>query len=501
MAELNENLEDISQDSTIPPLRMTETGYNGLRVVGGIISEECNQELRWPRIIHTFKKMMKDGTIFPAIDYVQTMVARVPWTIEAPKGYEDELKDEIVFLNTVMNDMEHSWQSFIQQASSFVSMGFAVFEVVPRYRLNRKGSRYNDGLRGIRKLAFRSQDTIAGWKYANKGRDLSHIVQTVNIPSNRDGSYIQAFSRTDEGRSEVDIPIEKCLLFRNNPDKDSPEGKSPLIGCWEAWKYKKAYEKTESTGVAQDMQGFKVLYIPPQYMREDASDEDKSIYEYYQKMMMNAHVGKQSGFILPNMTDPNSSKGEGLFKFDVVSVSGSKSYDVNKIISRYQKEILTALYADFLIVGQDGGGSFAMSDSKMSIARMVIESKLSEIRDVLNHKLIPMIFKWNGWSPEVYPRFEFGDISELDLDTFSKAIQRAAAVGMVAKTALNVNAIAERLDLPERLAEDMSLEEVLKYVGDPSTRSGDGMKGGMGNGTGNSTGGSGDSSTSNNENA
>lgn len=501
MAQIDENLEDISQEFQIPPLRMTETGYNGLNVIGGVIAEECNKELRWPWCVQTFKRMAKDGTIFPALDYVQTMIMRVPWTIEAPEGYEEDLKDEVVFLQSIMGDMKHSWLSFIQQASSFVSMGFSLFEVVPYRRLYRKGSRYNDGLVGIKKIAFRSQDTIVGWKYKNKGRDLSHVIQKVNIPSNPNQGYIQSVRATDGNVKEVEIPISKCLLFRNNPDKDNPEGKSPLIGCYEAWKYKKAYESTEATGVAQDMQGFKILYIPPQYMRKDASDEDKAIFEYYKNMMRNAHLGKQSGFILPNIHDPNSSSSEGLFKFDVVSVTGNKAYDVNSIIARYQKEILTALYADFLVVGQDGGGSFAMSDSKISIARMVIESKLSEIRDVLNHKLIPMIFKWNGWNAEVYPTFEFGEIDELDLETFSKAIQRAAATGMIARTCDNVNAVAKKLGLPYRIPEGTTIEEVAEMTGNVTSRSGDGMgsdTGGL-NGTGNSVSDK-DNSTSNNEN-
>lgn len=501
MAKLDENLEAIPQEFSIPPLRMTEAGYNGLNVVGSVVYEECNQELRWPWCIKTFKKMAKDGTIAPAIDYVQTMIARVPWSVEAPKGYEDDLKEEMAFLRTLQGDMEHSWKNFIQQATSFVPMGFAVFEVVPRRRLTRKGSRYNDGLIGVKKIALRSQDSIVGWKYRNKGRDLSHVIQRVNIPSNKDGSYIYSLVQTDNGISDVEIPIEKCLLFRNNPEKDNPEGKSPLIGCYEAWKLKKAYEQAEKTGVAQDMNGFKVLYIPPQYMRADASEEDKAIYEYYKEMMRNAHVGTQSGFILPNIHDPNSNDRDGLFKFDVVNVTGNKSFDIGKIIARYQKEILTALYADFLVVGQDGGGSFAMSDSKMSIARMVIESKLAEIRDVLNHKFIPMIFKWNGWSTEVYPTFEFGEIDEMDLDTFSKALQRAAATGCVVKNGENINAIQEKLGLPARVEEDISQEDLAEVLSPETTRSGDGMTSGLGNGVGNSSGGSGDSSTSNNENS
>ena len=37
----------------------------------------------------------------------------------------------------------------------------------------------------------------------------------------------------------------------------------------------------------------------------------------------------------------------------------------------------------------------------IDIQNKVIEARLAEIRDVLNHKLIPLIFQWNGWDTEV----------------------------------------------------------------------------------------------------
>lgn len=492
-----EDLAPLSAGDDIPAMRMTESGYNGLMVLGGQVFEECSYELRWPWCVKTYKKMLKDGTIAPAVDYVQTMIARVGWDVVAPEGYEDELKSQVAFVKSVKDDMQHSWLSFIKQATSFVPYGFAPFEIVRRYRLPEKGSRHSDGLVGIRKLVLRSQDTIAGWRWTNKGRDLSHITQRVNIPQNKDNNIQTSNIYSDNGKSYIDIPVERILLFRNNPLKDSPIGQSPLNSIWESWKYKKALEESEAQGIASDLHGFKVLGIPPQYMKPDASDEDKEVYEYYKKMMRNIHIGKESGMILPRVLDDN---GESYFNFEVVSVTGKKAFDINQVIARYQKEILTALYADFLVLGQEGGGSFALSESKMSIVKMVIESKLEEIRDVLNHYLIPRLFKWNGWSSEVYPTFEYGEVSEISVAEFAKALQQAAATGNVLKTPANINAIQKKLGLPARVDKTMGQNELFDLLSPETTRSGDGMSTGLGNGTGKSTGKSGDSSASNTNN-
>lgn len=480
-------------------LSMREVGYNGLRVVAGQVIEEDDLALTWPNCIKTFKEMSKDGTIAPAIDYVQIMIAQVPWYPKAATGLEEEQKEYVKYLKSVMTDMEDSWLTFIKQAISFVPMGFSVFETVPRIRLKTEGSKANDGFYGLRKLALRSQDTIIGWEYKNKGRDLVGVWQKVNIPTNKANgdtnfqttvSYSSPFSATvtnmDNEKTAKLIKKDRYLLFRNSPDKDNPYGKSPLVGAYKSYKYKTSYEKAQANGCAADLHGFKVLKLPPQYLVAEPTAEDKATLDHFKTIMRNMHIGEESGLILPKVTDPIS--GEALFDFDVISLVGSKSYDVLKIINFYQREILVSLYASFLTLGQDGGGSFALSESVMEFVEMVIKSKLEEIRDVLNHTLIPRLFAWNGWEADEYPTFEFGDVSTESLEIFSKAIQRSGAVNMIARTAKNINYIAEQHGLPDRVPEDISQEALEKLLGNNETGAAEGMSSGLSSGTGKSTG-------------
>lgn len=473
-------------EPTLPNLSFTEVGYNGLSVVNGQVLEECNYELRWPHCIKTFKEMAKDGTVAPSLSYVQTKISNVDWYVKAPKGFEEDLKDEVRFLETSMRDMDHSWRSFILEASSFVHLGFCLHEIVPRKRLKIRGSKFNDGFIGIKKLALRSQDTILGWNYRNKGRELKEVIQKVNIPTNKDETrpyVLPAYS--DDGKSEKRIPYYKLLHFKNNPDKGNPLGTSPLAQCWRAYKFKTAYEEAESAGVSADIHGFKVLKIPAQYMTENASEEHKATFEYFKKFMRNAHIGKESGLVIPSDNDINN---KPLFEFDVVSITGSKSHDIDKIIQRYQNEIRTTLYAMFLAAGQGGGGSFALSDNLTKFADEVVRSKLEEIRDVLNHKLIPYLFELNGWETEVYPTFEYGDISEITLEEYSKAGQRFGAVNMIARTPKNINEVARRLRLPDMVPENMKQEELEKLLGNNETGAAGGLKSGMPSGEGKSNG-------------
>jgi hypothetical protein len=417
-------------------------------------------------------------------------IARVPWTVKIPEGYEDQLKDKAEFLRQVMNDMDHSWGSFIRQATSFNRFGFAPVEKVYRKRYKKNGSKFDDGRVGIKSLPLIAQDTVSSWEWDDAGRHLSGLYQYTVEPG---GKRINV--RTSW--KEEFIPVKKFMLFRNNPLKNNPEGESPLKSVYMAWKYKTNLEEFQATGVSSDVRGLKVLYIPPRYMAEDASPEDKEVYAYYQRIMRNLHMNEQSGLILPQVLDD---QGEQYFKFDVISVTGQKAFDTTAIIASYKNEIISALMASQLILGQGGGGSFSLAESLQSISNMAIESKLIEIRDQLNHDLVNQLFALNGWDTTVVPYFDFGDLVSPDLDVLSKFLQRTASVGLVSQDASTVNWIAEQANMPTPFADQtVTVEDARKQLTGYSSGAGEGQAT-AGEGTSTSPTGGDDASAGNMEN-
>ena len=483
----------------IPPLSLGQTGFTGLITLGGQVLEEASAELRWPQAINTFKKMEKDATIAPALELVEMMMARAEWSVKIPKGHEAKLKPYANFLEQCMGDMTHDFKTFIKSASTFSRYGFSINEIVLRERRKDKGSRYDDGLIGIKALPTRSQDSVSEWKWKDKGRELAGFYQRT-IGGNSD-SYIgwDFISDPEKSSQAVFVPRKKFLHFRNNPIKDSPTGISPLVSVWQAWKLKCAFSESQAIGCAQDVNGFKVLYLPPQYMQATASDENKAVFEEYKKVLQQAHQAKQSGIILPLITDDQGNK---MFEFEVKNVTGSKSYDTTAIIQNYNNEILLGLFADVLALGQGGGGgSFSLSESKMAVIQMSVEAKLQEIKSQLNHQLVRLIFEQNGWDTEVMPYFDFDSIEQVSLDEASKYGQRMKAVGLLPATKEVVQWALDTAGIPYQLDSSITQDELDLLLGDASTRSGDSLNtssGGL-NGTGESVS-SDDNSVSNNEN-
>lgn len=476
------------------PLRLQDqqVSYNSLAVRSGRIQEDCNEDLKWPNCMETYKLMLKDATISPALNLMEMSIAKAEWQVRIPEGYETELKDKADFIQSVMEDMDSTWGDFIRTASTFNRYGFAPIEKVYRKRLRSEGSKFNDGLYGIRKLPLISQDSVDSWEWSEDGRELIGLNQRVNIPKGK-GKY----ATTTSGQT-VFIPRNKFMLFRADPQKDSPIGTSPLNAVYMAWRFKQSLEEYESISIANDLRGLKVFKIPPRYMSESASEDEKTTYEIFKKMLKGLHMGDQSGVIIPNAYDEN---GKPMFDFEVVSVLGQSAHDLNGVVERYKKAIITGILNPQLVLGQDGSGSFALAQSLSEITNTVIEARLKEIRDQLNHDLIRQIFVINGWDTSVMPHLTFNLPGSVSVDELGKFIQRVSSVGMMKQDAATVNWIAAKLGMPVPFDDiDVDIEEVREQLTGSTSRAGEGMTT-PGEGTSQGVFGGDDNSVGNMENA
>lgn len=477
----------------IPRMRLGEYGSTGLRISHKQIYEESRKDLRWPKVIETYKLMSKDATVSSAINLIKIMLARIDWYFDPGQDADDALRKRTEFLNECMEDMEHSWAEFIQNVSSSYTYGFSVHEKVYRRRRPETGSRFNDGLIGWKKLPIRSQDTISGWIFSEDGRELLGVEQDLSVIESA-GRYRLLKQNKSEG-SRIEIPRKKIMLFRVNPERDNPEGNSLLKSVYYAWKYRTTIQEQEAIGIVRNMVGTPCLSMPPVYMSEDATPEQKAIYDYYRNALVNMENNEQSAIILPNAYDPETK--QPLFKFELLSVSSGRQYDTSAIINRWDNTILTALFADFLRLGQDQVGSFALAGAKTSLMAMAIEARLREIADVINNDLIPQTFALNGWPTDKLPKIKYTDLDEVDLDEFSKAVQRIFSVNAIEFDREIANAIrtkgfgAKPKDDKEPVDEDLLPQN--------RSRAGDGLAKGAGNGTSDNVAGT-DNSAANNEN-
>ena len=447
----------------IPRFQMSSIGYSGLNVVSSQVQEELKRELTFPTSVITYKQMAYDGVVAAALNYYEHMMLKARFTVKPHPLATEEHKQYATFLEECMNDMEHSWQDFIQEVTSMNTFGFCVNEIVLRKRLLSKGSKYNDGKIGIHKLPIRSQDSISGWVYDDEQK-LVGVKQTIN-KTGRNGQVLLSKKGT-----EVVIPREKFLLFRLGKKKDSPLGESPLRSCYYSWKYKVAVEDLENLGLSRDLSGIPIAEVPPQIMGDDASPEHKAQYEMWKNIVRNIHNNNQAGLVLPLMYDPDTK--QPMYKFSLLKNDGGKAYDTKSIKEYYCNAILTSLSADHLLLGQSSTGSYALGTMKGTMAAIAIESKLKEICNVINQHLIPLLAKLNGWDLTRLPTLSAEDLEATSLEEVSKYVQRTASTGILPVTIEVVNKVLDGLGL-EPLPEGTNLDDVLPKS---TSRASDGMQ-------------------------
>lgn len=395
-------------------LDFREVGATGLRRFSGFIYEEFLRELTGWQGIAVYKEMINnDATVFSVLFAIKMLCRRVKWFTEpATSGRDGDEAAE--FLETCMNDMSQTWIDTIDEILSMLDYGYSVHELVYKRRCGdgldpSMRSKYNDGRIGWRKMPIRSQDSIYRWQFDDHGGIQG--VEQLAPPH-----YYH-----------VTIPVEKMLLFRTTVQKNSPEGRSILRGAYKSWYSKKNIENIEGIGIERDLAGLPMAWVPPELLSQNASPDQKAILAAIKDMTINVRRNAQEGMIMPLMYDNN---GKQIYDFKLLSTGGSRQFDTNAVINRYDQRIAMTMMADFLLLGQDKVGSFALASSKTNLFSTAIGAFLDIIADVFNRYAIPRLFALNDFDITDYPQIKHGDLGSVDLKELGTYIQTLSAAGM-----------------------------------------------------------------------
>lgn len=444
--------------------QLGEIGYAGLNIFDGLSRDELKKELTFPHSIKTFKQMSYHSAVNAALTLFDNLISKVNWRVVPPANATADEKRKAEIIHEMMHDMEEPFSQFISDTLSCNIYGFAVHEKVFRRRLKARGSMYDDGIIGWRKLPLRSQESIDKFIFSADGNEIVGVKQDLSALHD----YYNRFVKRQD--YEVVLPRSKFLLFRAGKHRGDPYGKSPLRDAYLAWRYLTALEEIEANGVSRDLAGIPLLKIPPQYMSPDASPEMKAVYEYYKNMLRNIQSNTQSGLIIPQVIDPDSK--QPMFSFELLSSDGKKNFDTIKVKEYYKNLILTSLFADVLTLGQGNTGSFALAQVKNSLSGFAAERMLRTITEVLNQDLVKQTYELNGWDASRRATIDYENLESDSLDEIGKYFQRLASVGFLPRTKEVINKGLSSLGV-DPLDESVDLDEVLT---ESTSRAGDGLK-------------------------
>ena len=394
---------------------LIEIGSSGLRKVGGVINEEFLPNLRGKRGAKVYREMVDNDPVIGSILFsIEKIITRLEWRID-PFDDSPEAVAAQEFVQSCMDDMSDSWDSTLQSILSMLPYGWSYHEVVYKRRGGEsndptKRSKFEDGKIGWRKWAIRSQDTL--WKW-----DIDH-----------DGG-IQGMIQMDPWgqRGQVIIPIDKALLFRTSAQKNNPEGRSLLRTAYRPWYFKRRIEEIEAIGIERDLAGLPIAFLPPEYLSSGATEDQKRIVAMMESIVQNVKRNEQEGLVFPLIFDERGNK---MFDIQLLSAGGSRQFDTDKVISRYDQRIAMSVLSDFILLGHENVGSFALSSDKTSLFSVALGSLLSMIEDVFNTYAVPRLFAMNPeFKLDELPRLKHGDIEQPDLAALAQWIGALTAAG------------------------------------------------------------------------
>lgn len=228
-------------------LNEPEKGTSGLKEFYGFVSEAYNAQLYWPQVSTLYSRLRTSCPEMVMIGRAFTAWARnVAPVVDLPDGPTDDDKRYQDFLLSEFENMEGGFGQYLETTVSRTPFdGFAWNTAVPSLRLrdwtpppfiDSQGKKWDDdwrseaddGLIGLRRLAYRDSSTLYKWDINGQKK-------------------MQGFVQLDFPEREIILKLTDSLHHQFG-DPNNPEGNTPLQAIWRLERIKYGLEVINGIG-------------------------------------------------------------------------------------------------------------------------------------------------------------------------------------------------------------------------------------------------------------
>ena len=172
------------------------------------------------------------------------------------------------------------------------------------------------------------------------------------------------------------------------------------------------------------------------------SDDYKEELAKAEKIVRSVRRDEREGIVLGNG-----------WKFTLTSTGGRRQFDTSQIIERYDTRMAMTVLADFVLLGHQKVGSFALSSDKTELFSVALGAFLDLICEVFNNQAIPRLIDINGdhfKGITDYPELIHGDIETQDLSKLGEFVSKMVSIGAITPDEGMEDYLRMAADLPER---------------------------------------------------
>lgn len=403
-----------TQPVNLAKINMREIGTTGLERYAGEIFEEPLRQLQGRRGRKIFREMAWNDDVVGAVLFaVEMLIRQVSWRWEAADN-TNEAAQAADFMAEVIGDMSMTWEDTLAEILTMLPFGWSVLEIVYKLRDGQKpspgeSSDFDDGRIGWRKLPIRSQDSLERWHFDDTG-----------------GIDAVEFNDPATGVGRFTIPIEKALLFRVRAWRGSPEGLSILRNAWRSWWFKKRIQEIEAIGIERDLAGIPVGWVPAEWLGENATAEQSANLSTVKELVRNIRRDEQEGVVMPLAYDEQGNKRIDL---ELLNSGGSRQFETSETIQRYDRAIASSMLADFILIGHESVGSFALIADKSTMFSIALGAFMDAVAAIFNRHAVPRLWRLNGLPIETMPKLVHGQVERVDLKELGAYVSALAGAG------------------------------------------------------------------------
>jgi phage gp29-like protein len=398
----------------LPPQQLrSELGFGGSGVgylLTNLGADEYLPELSFPRSIAVYTRMRRSDATVQALELAINLPIRATdWDVQ-PASNDPTAKEaaDLVYDN-LFGGMTHTFDDFLRDALLALFYGFVVFEKVFEER---------DDYIVWRKFAARHPQTIERFLFDETG-GLAGVRQVGFDPRGR--------------FRQVDIPIEKLLVFIWRRELGNPYGVSVLRAAYKHWFLKDLAYKLQAIALERWAVGIPVGKVPA-----GTSEQDKQTF----LQMLEAMRGhERAAMVLPE-------------DYSVELIGAEAGQRANQAfveaIQHHDTMIVKAALAQFLNLGTGDVGSWALSRDHSQLFLMGLNAVAQWFADHINRYAIPQLCRLNfGEDFTDFPELTFADLRlVLQREVLAEAVSKLVQTGILTPDRSLQEWVRDVFDLP-----------------------------------------------------
>jgi len=212
--------------------------------------------------------------------------------------------------------------------------------------------------------------------------------------------------------------------------------------------YATQLREIEAIGIERNLVG-----IPVAYLGRDCTFQGmNSDWELLKKALRRLRRDEQETLLIPKHKMKEGDNTGVLVELLAPARGQVSKTDIGPVIARYEKRMALAVLAQFVMLGLEGTGSYALAKTQKDFFSMAVGAWANQISEVINRFAIPRLFKLNSFpGGDGLPRWMPSEVGVPDLDSLANFVNKTVGAGVLTPDDRLESAVRAFARLPQKV--------------------------------------------------